>query len=127
MKVHITCSYPSRSLVLAVHAARELLRTRGHEVAVSWPESWLEDGDFRRSGLNRKALNDSELIVHVSAPDEVDLPSELTACLRFGTPVVRYDALSFEEDVEPGEATVRVNRAEDLTAAVTEACRLSVG
>ena len=127
MKLHITCSHPSRSLVLAVHAARELLRSCGHEVGVSWPESWLEDGDVRRSGLNRKALNESELIVHVSAPDEIDLPSELTACLRFGTPVVRYDALSLDDTIEAGEATVRVNRAEDLVGAVGEACRLSVG
>jgi hypothetical protein len=127
MKVHITCSHPSRSLVLAVHAARELLRSCGHEVGVSWPESWLEDGDFRRTGLNRKVLNDSELIVHVSSPDEIDLPSELTACLRFGTPVVRYDALSLEDEVPDGEATVRVNRAEQLVEAVREACRLTVG
>ena len=63
MKVHITCSYPSRSLVLAVHAARELLRSCGHDVGLSWPESWLEDGDFRRSGLNRKTLNEAEIIV----------------------------------------------------------------
>lgn len=127
MKLHITCSHPSRSLVLAVHAARELLRSSGHEVGVSWPESWLEEGDFRRSGLNRKALKDAEIVVHVSSPEEVELPSELTACLRFGTPVVRYDALSLDDSQGAGEATVRVNRAEDLVGAVREACRLTIG
>lgn len=127
MKVHITCSQPSRSLVLAVHAARELLTSAGHVVGVSWPESWLEDDDFRRSGLNRQALNEAEMIVHVAAPDEIDLPSELTACMRFGTPVVRYDALSLDPNLEAGEETVRVQRAEDLMEAVAEACRATVG
>ena len=100
MKIHITCSQPSRSLVLAVHAARELL-SPGHEVGVSWPESWLEDGDFRRSGLNRKALNAADVIIHVGGPDDLDLPSEIT--------------------------TTRVTRVEQVAEAIREACRLSIG
>ena len=126
MKIHITCSQPSRSLVLAVHAARELL-SPGHEVGVSWPESWLEDGDFRRTGLNRKALNAADVIVHVGGPDELDLPSEITAAMRFGKPVVRYDPLSLEANGETGGATVRVGRIEDVAEAIREACRLTIG
>ena len=125
MKIHVTCSHPSRSLVLAVHAVRGLL-SRGHEVGVSWPESWLEDGDFRRTGLNRQALNAADVIVHVCAPDEVELPPEISAAMRFGAAVVRYDPLSLHPDTAPGEAHVRVNRAEDVPDAVREACRVRV-
>jgi hypothetical protein len=126
LKIHITCSQPSRSLVLAVHAARELL-SPGHEVGVSWPESWLEDGDFRRSGLNRRALNAADVIVHVCGPDELDLPSEITAAMRFGKPVVRYDPLSLDEEAGTGGATTRVTRVEEVAEAIREACRLSIG
>ena len=126
MRVHLTCAHPTRSAVLCVHAARELLTPRGHAVSVSWPEPSLEEGPDPRIGLNRTAINAADVVVHCCTEEESELPMELSAALRFGTPVVRYEYGTHEGTAVKGEATLVVTGAEELCAAVAEALALTL-
>jgi hypothetical protein len=126
MRIHLTCSNPTRSRVMALHAARDLLRPCGHAVTFSWPEAWTDEGHEGHVGLNIAAINKAEIIVHVCSEDEIELPSELTAAIRFGTPVVRYEPGGQSRE-NPGEAQAVVARAEQLTEAVVEAFSCGVG
>ena len=77
-------------------------------------------------GLNRAAINRAHVVIHFCARDEKELPTELTAAIRFGTPVIRYEVGSAPKVAAKGEATLAVNRIEELIEAAAEALITSI-
>jgi hypothetical protein len=127
MRLHVTCSNPTRSLVLVVKSVRQILSSAGHQVGVAWPESLHEAGGSRRLGFRQAPIARSHLLIHVCKPAEPDLPPEVHAAFRAGTPVLRFEAGGATREPEPGEATGIVSRTEELPLAIVTAARSSVG
>ena len=120
MRIHLTCSQPTRSHVLAIHAAREMLRPEGHEVSVSWPEPWQEGSEQAQAGPDEAPGVRTDVLVHVCGSDEAPIPREIARTLGNCRAVVCYAPgarLSRGSDPSTGFIT----RVEHLSQAVIEA------
>jgi hypothetical protein len=127
MHVHVTCSTPRRSLVIAVQAVRELLRGAGHRVSVSWPETIATDEGELRLGLSAAGLAEAAVLVHVAAADDEPLPPEVEALARLRRPVVRWVPSCRSDEPALAGATCAVSRAEAVADAICRAAAATVG
>ena len=125
MKIHITCTEPTRSLVIAMHAAREILTRAGHLVTVGLPERLESASGPVRIGLAQPSLEGADAVVHAHGPDEA-LPSEVRAAANAGKTVVLYCPRGGARVADSPVASCAVTCVEELPAALAEACAFAV-
>ena len=121
MRIHLTCTHPTRSLVLALNAARTLLSRSGHAVSISWPELIETAEGPRRLGFSSVGLLEADVVVHAWSPKEAVLPTELLAAQSAGKPV-----LCFQPGSRENECPIPVVSLEKLQDAIALAVAESV-
>lgn len=125
MRIHLTCTNPTRSLVIALSGLRTILIRGGHDVGVSWPERLDDAHGERRLAYDGAALAGADVVIHACLPGELRLPVEVRAAREAGRPVLRYEP-GAGETAAAGEATLGVGRLEDVTTAIARAAAESV-
>lgn len=130
MHVHLTCSQPTRSLVIAAQAMREMLRAAGHRVTISWPETFRTENGERCIGFDAAAIAAADVVVHSDVAGSAALPDVLEAARAGGRPVLRFEpggAPNADEAHGTGGDATRIARLEDLVEAVATAAASSLG
>jgi hypothetical protein len=126
MRVHVTCSTPTRSLVLAVHAVRQVLVSMGHQVSVSWPEPIELESGAIELGFNTAALARADVVVHACPVTETELPAGLDPAVALGKPIVRFVPGAREAGAPLGGASTIACSVEEVPRAMARAAALTV-